>query len=56
MLRDGTALAVTDTFANFREVGAYHLRALLKEANLSHDEPAIDHILGKERSAFCKSL
>ena len=35
VLRDGVCLSVTEHFAPFREVGAYHLRALLTAAGVS---------------------
>ena len=48
MLRDGTCLSVTNSFAPFKEVGAYHLRSLLRAAGVTDDlEGKADTILGK---------
>jgi hypothetical protein len=46
VLRDGTTLAITDSFTTFREVGAYHMRAMLKSANVVDAEAAAEQILG----------
>ena len=48
MLRDGTCLSVTGSFAPFKEVGAYHLRSLLRAAGVTDAlEDKADTILGK---------
>ena len=46
MLRDGTTLAITDSFSTFREVGAYHLRAMLQAANVPDARSAAEEVLG----------
>ncbi len=53
MLRDGTCLAVTGSFAPFKEVGAYHLRALLRAAGVTEAlEDKADAILGRRPQAL----
>ncbi|KAK9831974.1 hypothetical protein WJX81_004672 [Elliptochloris bilobata] len=37
VLRDGVSLSITQHFAPFKEVGEYHLRALLTEAGVADD-------------------
>ena len=49
MLRDGTTLAVTGTFAPFREVGTYHMQAMLKAANIPDAGSGAKEILGAQK-------
>jgi hypothetical protein len=47
VLRDGTCLSVTGSFAPFKEVGAYHLRSLLRAAGVTDAlEDKADAVLG----------
>lgn len=54
VLRDGLALAASEAFAPFKDVGAYHLRSMLKAAGSSGDhEQAVQTVLGGFNDATC---
>ena len=54
VLRDGLALAASESFAPFKDVGAFHLRSMLKAAGFSGDhEQAVQTVLGGFNDATC---
>lgn len=54
VLRDGLALAASGAFAPFKDVGAYHLRSMLRAAAVDGDqEQAVQTVLGGFNDAIC---
>lgn len=54
VLRDGLALAASGAFAPFKDVGAYHLRSMLRAAGTSGDqEEAVQTVLEGFNDATC---